>query len=310
MQEKLRKKISKSILFAAIIFVFLISSITAFIISQNYVNSFADSANQSVKLATSYSQIKLDNIRNDSLRLSQNETIIAGLNQEKYSITINPKLNFLRSQYQEEISSIIIYASNNYIYKTDSISVSNVLSLDNLLVNEQLLNLDDSSLITHFFIQHNNQIISHFSFLHEIYAEDLFLGYMLINIRPTYLLSNYFSYQNTSSIDVLNQYLLVNNQKLYFQQTEDEITVDKSGFIGIEAYVIADNLYEDSLPLITKVSTDNLISHIIKLTIVLIVIDVACVIFAYVIGLSLAKKISSRFKQLQTHMLQAPGKIK
>ena len=310
MQEKLRKKISKSILFAAIIFVFLISSITAFIISQNYVNSFADSANQSVKLATSYSQIKLDNIRNDSLRLSQNETIIAGLNQEKYSITINPKLNFLRSQYQEEISSIIIYASNNYIYKTDSISVSNVLSLDNLLANEQLLNLDDSSLITHFFIQHNNQIISHFSFLHEIYAEDLFLGYMLINIRPTYLLSNYFSYQNASSIDVLNQYLLVNNQKLYFQQTEDEITVDKSGFIGIEAYVIADNLYEDSLPLITKVSTDNLISHIIKLTIVLIVIDVVCVIFAYVIGLSLAKKISSRFKQLQTHMLQAPGKIK
>ena len=309
-QEKLKKKISKSILFATISFIVIISSITAFIISRNYVNSFADSANQSVKLATSYSQIKLENIKNDSFRLTQNETIIEGLSQEKYAITINPKLNFLRSQYQEEISSIVLYANNDYIYKTDSISVSNVSPVESLLINDQLSDLTISEELTHFFIQHNNQIITHFSFLHKVIENDVFLGYLLINIRPTYLLSNYFSYQNSSSIDVINQYIVVNNEKLYFNNKEVSSLIETEGFVGTNTYIIEENLYESNLPLITKVSTTNLVRHIVELLVVLVVIDFLSVFLAFISGRHLANKISLRFKLLQVKMSQAPENIK
>jgi len=309
-QEKLKKKISKSILFATISFIVIISSITAFIISRNYVNSFADSANQSVKLATSYSQIKLENIKNDSFRLTQNETIIEGLSQEKYAITINPKLNFLRSQYQEEISSIVLYANNDYIYKTDSISVSNVSPVNNILANDQLSDLSTSEESTHFFIQHNNQIITHFSFLHKVTENNVFLGYLLINIRPTYLLSNYFSYQNSSSIDVINQYIVVNNEKLYFNNKEENSLIETEGFVGTNTYIIEENLYESNLPLITKVSTTNLVRHIVELLVVLIVIDFLSVFLAFISGRHLANKISLRFKLLQLKMSQAPENIK
>lgn len=310
MQEKIKKKIIHNIIFATLFFILITSLLAGFFIARNYVNSFEDSSKQSIKLATSYSQIKLENIKNDSYRLSNNEVIIAGLETNLYAISINPKLNFLRSQYQEEISSLVLYASNNYIYKTDSISVSSIVPLKNLLENDQIIDFPTNAEETSFFIQHQDQIISHFSFIHKITSDDNLLGYLLINIRPTYLLSNYFSYQNSSTINLINQYIVVNDELLYFIDKEDIIISDEVGFSNINTYVIQENLYNDILPLITKVSTDNLVKHLTELLIVIAIIDIFTILLAYFSARRLALKISLRFMALQQKMLQAPEAIK
>jgi hypothetical protein len=310
MEEKLKKKISKNIFTATLFFLIIISSITVFLISRNYVNSFADSADQSVKLATSYSQIKLDNIRNDSFRLAQTETITNGLESDKYAITINPKLNFLRSQYQDEISGIVLYSNQDYVYKTDSISVSSIIPISEILENEQLEEFKNNGETTFFFIQHQDALITHFSFIHKIYQNDQFLGYLMVNIRPLYLLASYFTYQNSDSILIKDQYLLVNNQRLYFSDPSTDTISENSGFSGLNNYTIQENLYNDSLTFITRVSTNNLLQHIFELIFVVLIINIIGLLIAYFAGNLIAKRIALRFNDLKQKMIQAPSQIK
>ncbi|MCF7924551.1 MAG: hypothetical protein K9L64_05590 [Candidatus Izimaplasma sp.] len=310
MQEKIKKKIIHNIVFATLFFVFIISMLTGFFITRNYINSFQDNAIQSVKLSTSYSQIKLENIKKDTFRLTESQTIIDGLDSNHYAISINPKLNFLRSQYQEEIASLILYANNDYIYKTDSISVSSILTLNTIRENYNLDSFINSKNLSFFFIQHQDQVINYFSFIHKIIYEDQFMGYLLINLRPTYLLTNYFTYQNSSTIDLMNQYIVVDNQKLYFSNVEEIDTFDQAGFVNLKTYVIEDNLFDESFPLITKVSTNSLIAHILELIFVIIIIDLIAIILAYISARHLAIKISMRFNILKQKMLSAPNAIK
>lgn len=310
MQEKIKRKIIRNIVFATLFFIFTISMLTGFFIARNYVNSFEDNAKQSVKLSTSYSQIKLENIKNDTYRLTENSNLIESLDSDQYAISINPRLNFLRSQYQEEIASLILYATNDYTYKTDSISVSSILPFNIIVDGFDLTDFLNSSDNSKFFIQYDNQIISYFSFLHKIQHEGRTLGYLLINLKPTYLLTNYYSYQNNSSLDLINQYIIVNNQKLYFINKNDSPLNQEVGFTNLKTYVISDDFYEESLPFFTIASTESLIQHILELTLVIIVIDTILIIFAYFMAKRLGISISQRFEDLKRKMISATESIK
>lgn len=322
MFSKLKSKIIKSIVLLTLFFVFLINMITGIIIGNSYIQSFKDSSIETVRIAVDFSELKIETIENDSLRIIDNETIISGLKKTTYDYTIKPKLNFFRSQYQEEIIGLTLYSSNGLSYITDVDPVYAIIPFDELqlnpAINEFILSEETSARV---WMNHamSSQTISNLALIYKVIESDEIIGYLFVNINPQYLISEYFNYSTFQQFELEQNYIL--NQTTILNPSTDHMSSLYRDILPIEPqtepffsnnlkhYIIYEPLYSDSDVLITIANTLPLRQKLVELCVVLMSIDIFMVGIAYLISKNQANFITNRLSKLKERMKQAPDLI-
>lgn len=322
MFAKLQKKIMITIVGATGLFVLLISLVTAFVIRQNYIDTFSESVNKTVQIAIDYSTIKLSSMMADSQKLAVENTIVSGLSQSGYVTSINPKLNFFRSQYQEEVFGIALYATNNQIYRTDSLPIADIVPWNDLLLIPEIEGFtenSDSSLLVLLPSRTNPDSIRSLAILTKVEANQTVIGYLLIAIDTSYLFNKYFTYRNVHDFILVNTFIEIDS-KIYYPAendigdeglTEYDPQGDQDGYFskGNHLFLVKKTFYQEPYGIITIVDTAPLLSDIWILIGILALISTIFVIGSFFIARKESGSIVNRLTKLQMRMKRATDLI-
>lgn len=317
MFKNLNRKITIYMTLAIFLFVFLIGLVSTIVVSQSYIRTFQESATETVKIAINYSEIKLENIITDGEKIATDDIVVTGLSGSDYVITINPKLNFLRSLYQEEIIGLTIYGLNNRLYKTDSLSIQSIIPFSELTQIPDIAAFIASEANFELFVLDNGSAVYAFSLFYKIQSETLEdLGYLLININPDYLFTEYFRFEQASNLELLESKILMDDT-LYLSMNASPSTPSllgtepiESGFIHqFEQYVVKERLYRDDVFLVSVVDTATLQGKILLMITYMGSAIIGFTIIAYVASKQMAKAISTRLTRLSKRMTKATEKI-
>lgn len=322
MFAKLQKKIIMTIVGATGLFVLLISIVTAFVISQNYINTFSKSVNETVQIAIDYSTIKLSSMMADSEKLAVESTIVSGLSQSGYVTTINPKLNFFRSRYQEEVSGVALYALNGQIYRTDSLPIADIVPWNELLLLPEIVSFtehDDSSALVFLPSRTTPDSIRSLAILTKVEANDVVKGYLLIDIDTAYLFNKYFAYRNIHDFVLINNFIVIGS-KIYDPSENDQGDEglseydpdgDDNGYFSKDnhQFLVKKSLYQDQYAIITIVDTAPLVSDVWIVIGILSFISTIFLIGSAFIARKESGSIVKRLTKLQMRMKQATDLI-
>ncbi|MBN2504794.1 MAG: hypothetical protein JXB20_05570, partial [Bacilli bacterium] len=242
--------------------------------------------------------------------ITSDEVVIEGLQVPDYVISINPKLNFLRSLYQEEIIGLTIYGSNGRLYKTDSLSTGSIIPYDTLTQNSDFSEFIASDATNGLILLPQGQAIYAFSLIFRISDDTSDLGYLLININPDYLLDEYFALSDNADL-ILNHNLIMVDSQVYYPSiskidTDLALESQASGFSdGYRNYVIKENLYIEDVELITSVNSSGLRTDIGKLAWQIALIIISFTVASFFLSTLISKSVSSRLKHLAKRMESA-----
>ncbi len=307
----LKRKITTYMVLTIFLFVLTIGSIAFLLVSRNYVRTYAESAIKTVKLAISYSEIKLDNIITDGEKIVSDSVVIDGLEGTDYVITINPKLNFLRSLYQEEIIGLAIYGLNGRLYKTDSLSTGSIIPYDTLMQNPDVSAFIHSTVPYRLFLLSQEQSVQSFSLIFRINdVSDTDLGYLLININPAYLFTEYFAFADNENL-ILEHNLVKIDDTIYYPSLADSaigLALEDIGagfHSGYRVYVIKEKLYNDNVTLITTIDSSLLRSSIDRLAWQMGLIIIAFSAVSFGLSKLMSGIVSTRLEQLAAKMRKA-----
>ncbi len=319
MFSKLKFRIVISIVLSTFLFCTLINVTTGIIIGNNYVQAYQEASVETVKIAIDFSEIKLETIENDSLRVLSNATLIAGLKRATYDIAVKPKLNFFRSQYQEEIIGLTLYGTNGLVYITDVDPVYTIVPFSSLTADERItdfINGPSTSMRIWMHDANNPTQIDNLALIFKVIDEEMVLGYLFININPEYLHNEYFDYSSFEQFNLIQNYVLDQDNFLELSalQTNENYTSLLTDDLSAKAYyesqnqyyIIHEPLYETEATLVTITDTTPLRLKIIELVMILVAIDTIMVGGAYVIARKQANFICERLSKLKENMQKAP----
>lgn len=211
------------------VILFLLSLMLVFLpgIFQLYSNMVEEKVYESVSMNIESAQVKMDNIQTDALRFLTDDVVIAALEESSYSLSINPKLNFMRSMYQEEIANLLLYGMNSFVYKTDNLSVSEISPFDVFTGNHEIETFLASSDISTIVVLHQDVAIKNISYVLKITQEDTLLGLLVVNLDIEYLFSEYFGFSSSTDIELIENFVQAEN-RLYYPSSLFEMSSDYS----------------------------------------------------------------------------------
>ena len=319
MFSKLKFRIVISIVLSTFLFCTLINVTTGIIIGNNYVRVYQDASIETVKIAIDFSEIKLETIENDSLRVLSNETLIAGLKKSTYDIAVKPKLNFFRSQYQEEIIGLTLYGTNGFVYITDVDPVYTIIPFTVLVSDTRIahfISSEETSMRIWMQDANSPELIDNLALIFKIIDDEVLLGYLFININPEYLHNEYFDYSSFEQFDLVQNYILdeesimdlspIHANGTYKALLRDEMNATAYFQSRNHFYIIHEPLYGTQATLVTITDTSPLRLKIVELIMILITIDTIMVGGAFIIARKQADFICERLTKLKDNMQKAP----
>ncbi|MFH0993177.1 MAG: hypothetical protein V1761_02385 [bacterium] len=316
---KLQQRIVATIVAVTVIFCLAVSLTTAVVISQSYVATFEDGVAEAVRIAVEYSGIKLDTILSDGVKIAADDGILTGLSRNDYVTSINPKLNYFRSQYQEEIVGLTIYGENGFLYKTDSLPIASIepfATLSALPAIAAFIASTETELTTIVFRDTPELQVRYFTIIVKIGGTDR-LGYLFINIDPDYLFAEYFGFEAYESFGLIAHYVRADGIAYHPSANRVDTThisltaagTDAYFTAGYRSYVVSEPLYAEAYQLVTVAGTEPLWHDITVLGVVLATMDVLIVVVAFIIARRHAAFIIARLEKLREKMRQAPTQI-
>ncbi|GEM_PF-2423935 len=317
---KLERRIVATIVAVTVIFCLAVSLTTAIVISRSYLATFEDGVAEAVRIAVDYSGIKLETIKSDGVKIAADEGILAGLGRDEYVTSINPKLNYFRSQYQEVIVGLTIYGENGFVYKTDSLPVASIEPFATLAAMPAIaafIASADTELTTIVFRDAPAPTIRYFTIIVKIGNADTELGYLFINIDPDYLFAAYFGFEEYASFSLVAHYVIADG--VAYHPSANRIDTANIGLAdagtdsyftaGHRRFVDAEPLYAEAYQLVTIADTAPLLHDIAVLVAVLAAIDILIIAVAAVVSRRHAIVIVGRLEALREKMRQAPARI-
>lgn len=315
---KLRKKIISYILVTTILFTTIMSIVSLIIISRSLRNNFIFSATENINQNINNSIFVIEAAKNSAIQISQNSEIIKSINSEAYNISINPILNTLKNT-SYGIIGVTLY-TENHTYSTSNIAA--YPSLDEIKKNNELLNFINSTdfiftsvrtkTIANIYnnVRYNPDygMISHIIKIPD--ENNLSVGYLFVDINPSFIYHNYFNYENYPNFEKTKTYIIsqegkylkseYNNQKdakyiLEIKTKTKKISRDKK-------YLVINKPYISSTNVVTLVPMKPYYKNLLWIFTLITLTATLLIFIAYLIAKHLTNDITNSLSHLHKKM--------
>lgn len=319
MFDRLEKRVVTTIFIAVAIFVAALSLITAAVVGKSTLDAFKDDVAQAVGIAVDYSAIKLQTIQSDAVRVASDDGIQTALAGVSYVTSVNPKLNYFRSQYQEEVTGLTLYADNGFTYKTDSLPVATVIPFATISADPAVaafLAGDETELVTLLMTTSVEPMVRSFAILVKVPGPDGSLGVLFVDVSPDYMFHEYFDFAGHAGFSLVASY--VEDGGTLHQPSANRIDPDHLDLFesvlprfadhGL-AYAVAAPLYGSSSSLVVAVHTSSLVRNLTDLMLLLVLIDIVVLAIARSAALRHSTLIVRRLERLRDSLRAATKRI-
>ena len=319
MFDRLEKRVVATIFIAVAIFVAALSLISAVVVGGSYLDAYQDDVSEAVRIAVDYSAIKLETIKSDAVRVASDDGIQTGLAGMSYVTSINPKLNYFRSQYQEEVTGLPLYAQNGFTYKTDSLPVATVIPFATIAAAPAIaafLAGEETELVTLLMADAAEPTVRSFAILVKVPGPDGSLGVLFVDVSPDYMFHEYFSFTGHAGFALLAGY--VEDGGLLHHPSANRIDSDHRDLFDSDlpgfsdtgrAYAVFEPLYGSTSTLYVAVTTTALSGSLWILVGLLLGIDVLVLTIAATAAKKLSAWIVRRLERLRENMSAATKRI-
>ncbi|MDF2699001.1 MAG: hypothetical protein K0Q49_557 [Haloplasmataceae bacterium] len=317
---QLRKKIISHIVISSILFTVIISIVSFTYVSISIYKNFKYSANENIEQSIKNSSFSINATKNSTILIIEDQNFIESLGSFDYNPKINPILNTLKNT-SYGILGVTIYTNNNYIYSTSSIS--SYLTFNEIKENIEIANFINSDETTYLSIRtsHIADLYYHVKYDEQygmityivkiIDQNNQIQGYLFVDINPSFIYNNFFSYNRYENFQNVETYILAQDGHYLKSEKNSEVNtkylnlVDKNeSRISIDGkYLIIskDFSIEDS-SIITLIPLKSYYYDILLIAIVLTIISIILSFIAKIIAIKIADSIANPLSDLLSKM--------
>lgn len=313
MAKKLKRRIQQNNILSSLLLSLLIGISSMAFFTHTFYTSFVGNAEESIKQQISTSTFSIDAVKNSTMQLSNNNTFIDKLDSTIFDFQVEPQLNTLRNS-SFGIYAVSIYMENGIIY--NSANINSLLSLDTF---------KDSSHFAPIFVDHDESFLSirtneiagfydnfpyndsfgMITYVVAINNEGKTIGYMFVDIKPSYYYDNFFRYEGHESMMNTESFLIDDNNQFLRHTNNSETTYLKEIFINSPLtkdfkHIKYEHTLFDNYRLETFVPTSYLINEILRTSFYIIIIIIFVNVATYGISRYFGKKLELQMKQVIT----------
>jgi len=290
------------------------SFVSFYFVSQSIFDNFMYSSNENINQNIKNSIFSIEAAKNATIQISQNTNIIEAITQNEYDPTVNPILNTLKNT-SYGILGVTLYTMNNQVYITSS--VTSYPTLSEILDNKQIAEFIQSDKTIYLSIRTETitDIYNHvrydpaygmISYIVKLYDDDLNIcGYLFVDINPSYIYGNFFSYENYQNFKSAKTYIVsqdgsylksnYNNTQLSKYITYQ--TVDKTQISKDRKYLVITKPYLDTT-IVSVIPMNSYYNNLIWIGFVLFFTSIFLIAIAYIVASKLSNNIISSLSHL------------